>query len=81
MIAFASAGDPVPVVLKGPIDGGRYDVVGLRSDSKQFPYVWIVLNASARADGIYPVPNDREFILACSDVDSLETKTMMDVAV
>ena len=71
----------VPVFLKEAVDDGRYDVVGLRSDSMQFPYVWIVLNANARANGIYSMPHDTNFTLACSEVDTLSTQTTLDSTV
>jgi len=70
----------VPALLTNAVAGNN-DVVGLRSDSARFPYVWIVLTTNAGANGIYALPHDANFTLACSDVRSLQSRTKVDPVV
>jgi hypothetical protein len=67
-----------PVVLKAAVNRGRYDVAGLQSDSSRSPYVWIVLNGNAGANGLFTLPHDVSYTLACADIKSLEGQSTLD---
>ena len=63
----------VPMLLKGAVDSGKYDVLALEGTSQSNPYVWIVLNTDAGINGIYVMPTNETFSLPCSYLKALET--------
>lgn len=68
----------VPLLLKGAIESGGYDVLGVSSKDTQFPFVWIVLNTNAGVNGIYTMPHNSDFELACSYLRELESRERID---
>lgn len=68
----------VPMLLKGAVDSGKYDVLGLAGTSQRNPYVWIVLNADAGVNGIYAMPANERFSLPCSYLKTLETSEQIN---
>jgi hypothetical protein len=71
----------VPMILKGAVGEENYDVLGVRSINKSRPYVWIVLNANAGANGIFSMPHDNGFALPCSYLGEIESKEKVDAKV
>jgi len=71
----------IPVLLKGAVGSGKYDVLGLQSESAQFPFVWILLNTNAGVNGIYAMPGDVGFVLPCGYLRELEMKEQIDAHV
>ena len=68
----------VPLLLKGAVDSGKYDVLGLAGTSQRNPYVWIVLNTDAGINGIYVMPANEPFRLPCSYLKTLETSQQIN---
>jgi hypothetical protein len=62
------------MLLKGAVDSGKYDVLGLAGTSQRNPYVWIVLNADAGINGIYVMPGNEPFSLPCRYLKTLEPR-------
>jgi hypothetical protein len=67
-----------PALLKGAVDSGKYDVLGIPSKSTRNPYVWIVLNTNAGINGIYAMPNNVDYSLSCGYLHDLATKENID---
>jgi hypothetical protein len=67
-----------PALLRVAIDNADYDVIGLKSDSDRFPYVWIVLTADAGSNGIYAMPHNVRYTVACDYVANLKAKMRID---
>ena len=70
-----------PILLKGAIDSGKYDALGVPSESGAYPSVWIVMNINDGSGGVLAVPSDEKIVLACSYLDKLETTEKLDDAV
>lgn len=68
----------VPMLLKGAVGSGKYDVLGLAGTSQRNPYVWIVLNTDAGINGIYAMPSGEDFRLPCSYLKWLESKELIN---
>ena len=71
----------VPVLLKAAVGPKNYDVLGVRSDNNNFPYVWIVLNVNAGANGIFSMPHDEAYTLPCAYLRDIESKESIDLKV
>jgi hypothetical protein len=67
-----------PTLLRIAIDNSDHDVIGLKSDSERFPYVWIVLTADAGGNGIYAMPHDVSYSVTCAYVANLKGKVQVD---
>ncbi|WP_284323223.1 hypothetical protein [Dyella acidisoli] len=68
----------LPVLLKGAVDSGKYDVLGVVGKSSRTPSVWIVLNVNAGVNGIYAMPSDVDYALPCSYLRDLTSKEVID---
>lgn len=68
----------VPMLLKGAVDSGKYDVLGLAGTSQRNPYVWIVLNTDAGINGIYAMPSNEDFRISCSYLKTLESQEVLN---
>jgi len=64
----------MPMLLKGAVDSGKYDVLGLAGTSPRNPFVWIVLNTDAGINGIYAMPANEDFSLPCNYLNLLESR-------
>lgn len=71
----------MPLLLKGAVNSSKYNVLGVRGLSARTPYVWIVLNDNAGANGIYAMPSNVDFDLSCAYLKELESKEDIDSAV
>lgn len=67
-----------PVLLKGQVGPEKYDVLGLSTNDSHFPFVWIVLGANAGANGIFAMPQNTRFTIACSYLGELGAKERID---
>jgi hypothetical protein len=68
----------LPVLLKGAVDSGKYDVLGVVGKSSRTPFVWIVLNVNAGVNGIYAMPSNVDYVLPCSYLRDLTSKEKVD---
>lgn len=68
----------VPMILKGAVDSGKYDVLGVASKSARNPYVWVVLGTNAGVNGIYTMPNNVDYVLSCDYLHDLASKETID---
>jgi hypothetical protein len=67
-----------PALLKGAVNSGKYDVLGMPSKSVRNPYVWVVLNTNAGINGIYTMPNNVDYALSCGYLHDLSIKENID---
>jgi hypothetical protein len=67
-----------PILIKGAVDSGEYDVLGVSANSSSTPFVWIVLNTNAGVNGIYAMPNNVDYKLSCPYLHDLATKEKID---
>jgi len=72
---------PVPMILKAAVGPDKYDVLAVASNSKQFPYVWIVLNVNAGMNGLFTMPDHVAYSLQCDYLEKLKTQVKIDVRV
>jgi hypothetical protein len=68
-------------LLRGAVDSGKYDVLGVLTDDDRARYVWIVLNVNAGTNGIYAMPQHQNFTLPCGYLDQLESNESIDPTV
>jgi hypothetical protein len=67
-----------PVLLKGKVGAEKYDVLGLPTNDKHFPFVWIVLGANAGANGIFAMPQNTHFTIECNYLGKLGASEKID---
>lgn len=67
-----------PVLLKGEVGPEKYDVLGLSTNDNRFPFVWIVLGANAGSNGIFAMPKNTHFTIACDYLSKLGAKEKID---
>lgn len=68
----------MPMLLEGAINSSKYNVLGVRGLSERTPYVWIVLNDNAGANGVYAMPSNVNFHLSCIYLKELESREDID---
>lgn len=67
-----------PVLVRGQVGAEKYDVLGLPTNDKQFPFMWIVLGANAGANGFFAMPKKSNFTIDCSYLDKLGANETID---
>ena len=64
---------------------GKYDLLGIRIKSNQFPYFWIITNVHISDDsipeGIYMLSSSDNLILKCTDLYEIERNEGFDKVV
>ena len=63
-----------PVVLDNAASSG-YTILGIPTDSANFPRVWIILNEITPSSSVYVIPQGQPFLLHCSFVEELQSTT------
>jgi hypothetical protein len=71
----------VPTLIRGAVGPDKYDVLGVASNSKRFPYVWIVLNVNAGANGLFIMSSHTGYVLPCDYLGKLKTQVKIDARV
>lgn len=56
-------------------EGSGYNVLGVPTNNKTRPHVWIILNEAAPMHGIYIMPGGVQYYVHCSYVSDLSSKT------
>jgi hypothetical protein len=67
-----------PVLLRKAVGNEDYDVLGVRSEDRRYPYVWIILNTNAKENGIFSMPHEADYTLPCGYLRELESREQID---
>ncbi|MBF7992906.1 hypothetical protein [Rahnella laticis] len=74
-----------PIYLRGALLSGRYDLLGMSSNDKKFPYFWIITNTHVDDDITVPEKvyemGQGEFSISCNYLDNLNRKERIDTTV
>ena len=60
-----------PQYLRGALNSGQYDALGVPAKEGEFPNVWIAVNTNNGSGGILAVPSDEDMSISCDFVDKL----------
>src|SRR6266446_4492156 len=63
-----------PMFLSRPL-GSNFMVLGLPTNDRKFPRVWIILDELTPTSSIYILPREQVFTVTCSYVIGLSVKT------